>query len=153
MNHWHHFKTFKQRGEWVELLFMAAAASHGYHILKPWGDSLAYDVGIEHHGGLLRVQVKSTTNRVGPGYVCKFKPNIHNKSDYTLSEIDLFAAYVIPENVWYVIPAALILGPKRRKSFMLSPVAHPKPDRCKYEQYRDAWGLLSKDRRDLSRLQ
>ena len=130
---------------------MAAAASHGYHILKPWGDSLAYDVAIEHEGGLLRVQVKSTTNRVGAGYVCKFKPNIHNKSDYTLSEIDLFAAYVIPENVWYVIPAAVILGPKRRKSFMLCPIDHPTLARCKYEHYRDAWGLLSKDRCELSR--
>ena len=24
------FKTYKERGEWDELLFMAAAASHGY---------------------------------------------------------------------------------------------------------------------------
>jgi hypothetical protein len=150
-NDWENFKNFKERGEWVELLFMAAAAQHGYHVLKPWGDSRAYDVGIELRGSLVRVQVKSTTNRVGAGYVCKFKPNIHNKSDYTLSEIDLFAAYVIPENVWYVIPAAVILGPKRRKSFMLCPIDHPTPDRCKYEHYREAWGLLAKTRHDLSR--
>ena len=51
-----HFKTFKERGEWVELQFMAAAASHGYRVLKPWGDSLEYDVAIEHGGDLVRVQ-------------------------------------------------------------------------------------------------
>jgi hypothetical protein len=73
------FSTFKQRGEWVELLFMAAAASHGYHILQPWGDSLAYDVAIEHAGGLLRVQVKSSSYRRPSGYYCEFKPRNYKK--------------------------------------------------------------------------
>ena len=71
----------------VELLFMAAAASHGYHILKPWGDSLAYDVAIEHRGGLLRVQVKSTTKRTGAGYSANSNPTPTANSDYTLSKL------------------------------------------------------------------
>ncbi len=33
------FKTYKQRGEWVELLFMTRAAKRGYVVSKPWGDS------------------------------------------------------------------------------------------------------------------
>lgn len=40
MKDWEKFRTFKERGEWVELQFMAEAASHGYHVLKPCGDSL-----------------------------------------------------------------------------------------------------------------
>jgi PD-(D/E)XK nuclease superfamily protein len=63
-----HFPTFKQRGEWVELQFMAQAALHGYHVLKPWGDSLEYDVAIEHKGHLTRVQVKSSSFQRGTGY-------------------------------------------------------------------------------------
>ena len=30
------FKTYKQRGEWIELLFMARGAKRGYVLLKPW---------------------------------------------------------------------------------------------------------------------
>ena len=67
MKQWQRFPTFKQRGEWVELQFMAEAALHGYHVLKPWGDSLAYDVAVEHGGNLIRVQVKSTTKRANTG--------------------------------------------------------------------------------------
>ena len=48
MDHWKKFKSFKQRGEWVELRFMAAAAERGFHVLKPWGDTRPYDVGIDH---------------------------------------------------------------------------------------------------------
>ena len=32
---WDCFNSFKERGEWVELMFMAAA--YGYHVLKLWG--------------------------------------------------------------------------------------------------------------------
>ena len=40
------FKTFKERGEWVELCFMTRALEHGYKISKPWGYSSPYDVGV-----------------------------------------------------------------------------------------------------------
>jgi hypothetical protein len=145
------FSTFKQRGEWVELLFMAAAASHGYHILKPWGDSLAYDVAIEHAGGLLRVQVKSSSVRNGTGYFCQFHRNYLTQHPYTLDDVDLFATYIIPVTTWYLIPAAVILTPTVKVGLTLYPVTVLKQDRYKYEHYREAWGLLSKDRRDLAR--
>jgi hypothetical protein len=52
------FRTYKERGEWVELRFMAEVMRHGYRVSKPWGDSSAYDVGVEAGAGVLRVQVK-----------------------------------------------------------------------------------------------
>jgi hypothetical protein len=96
MNRWG--KNFKQRGEWVELQFMAAAASHGYHILKPWGDSLAYDVGIDQSAHFLRVQVKSTSSRRRSGYYCRFRGG-GRETGYDLARVDLFASYVIPSLV------------------------------------------------------
>ena len=135
------FRTFKERGEWVELVFMARAVRNGFRVSKPWGDSAAFDVGVESGERILRVQVKSTDCRVGCGYLCGFKPN-HNSDPYTAKEVDLFAAYVVPEDAWYVIPVRVVL---KRKSFNLSlcPVETRKyGKRYKYERYREAWGLL-----------
>lgn len=150
MNHWKNFKTFKQRGEWVELRFMSSAAELGLHILKPWGDTRPYDVGIEIGQNFLRVQVKSTTVRTGTGYFCQFKPHYLKKQDYTVDQIDLFAAYVIPVETWYIIPAPVLLGPERKHGIMLYPVEPLKKDRYRYEAYKEAWPLLYKSRRALA---
>ena len=144
------FETFKSRGEWAELRFMTAALEHGYNVSKPWGDSGSYDVGVQHGSDILRVQVKSTTVRTGTGYFCQFKPHFLRKQDYTLEQIDIFAAYVIPQDVWYLIPAAIILGPTRKTGLMLFPMEPLKKDRYKYEAYKEAWAILSKSRRALA---
>jgi hypothetical protein len=151
-NVWELFSNFKQRGEWVELQFMAQAAQRRFAVSKPWGDTQPYDVGIEHGPNFLRVQVKSTTSRVGAGYRCMFKPNYLRKRDYSLKEIDLFAAYVIPADAWYLIPAVLLLGQRRRAMAMLCPVVPPKKKASyRYECYREAWKLLTKTRDELAK--
>ncbi|HXC43836.1 MAG TPA: group I intron-associated PD-(D/E)XK endonuclease [Candidatus Dormibacteraeota bacterium] len=66
----------------------------------PWGETRAYDVGIEHGPNFLRVQVKSSSYRRGDGYCCQLLPNHVKKQDYSLEQIDLFAAYVIPAGAW-----------------------------------------------------
>lgn len=150
-NDWEQFSNFKQRGEWVELQFMARAAQRGFAISKPWGDTQPYDVGIAYGPNFLRVQVKSTTSRVGAGYRCQFLPNHKKKHDYSLKEIDLFAAYVIPEDAWYLIPAVLLLGKRRRTMAMLCPMRPPakKASYC-YECYREDWSLLTRSRPELA---
>jgi len=100
------FRNFKERGEWVELQFMAQALRKKLRVSKPWGDSGSYDVGIEHRGRLLRVQVKSTSYRLSNGYQCSCRPNARSKR-YTTRKVDFFAAYIVPEDVWYIIPAAV----------------------------------------------
>ena len=149
-NFWDKFSSFKQRGEWVELQFMAQAARRRLTVSRPWGETQAYDVGIEHAENFLRVQVKSTTMRSGAGYLCQFKPNHLKKCDYSLQQIDLFAAYVIPQDAWYLIPAVLLLGKRRRTMAMLCPVVPPKKKASyRYESYREAWNLLTKSRTEL----
>jgi len=116
------------------------SAQRRFAVSKPWGDARAYDVGIEHEQNFLRVQVKSTTLRSGAGYRCQFMPNHKKKQDYSLKQIDVFAAYVIPENAWYLIPAVLLLGKRRKCMAALSPLFPPakKASYC-YEGYREAW--------------
>jgi hypothetical protein len=119
---------------------MAWALSKGLKVSKPWGDSGAYDVGIEYKGRLLRVQVKSTSYRLANGYLCGFKPNQRRKR-YARRKVDFFAAYIVPEGVWYVIPAAVVLKTKS-SDLMLCPVQPMQRDCYKYERYRDAWKQL-----------
>lgn len=97
------------------------------------------------------MQVKSTSYRRGDGYYCELTPNHEKKQDYTLEQIDLFAAYVIPVNAWYLIPASRVLGERRIGCVMLSPVVPPtkKKSYC-YEGYREAWSLLRRSRRELA---
>ena len=150
VNFWEKFKTFKERGEWVELQFMAEAAKRRFEVSKPWGDTRPYDVGIGYKGNYLRVQVKSTTMRSGAGYIGQFHPNHRRKHDYSLDEIDVFAAFVIPENVWYLIPAVLLLGKRRKWIAMLCPLVEPRKKACYcYEGYRENWDVLTRTRREL----
>jgi len=151
MKYWERFTSFKQRGEWVELQFMAAAAQRRLAVSKPWGETRAYDVGIERGQNFLRVQVKSTTNKTGDGYRCQMRPKHRKTHTYTLEQVDLFAVYVIPENAWYLIPAALLLAdPKRISDVMLCPIRSPvKKASYRYEGYREGWSLLTKSRNQL----
>jgi len=152
MKYWERFKTYKQRGEWVELQFMAQAAKRRFAVCKPWGETRAYDVGIEHGDNFLRVQVKSTSYRLAAGYLLQFMPSHRKQEEFTLKQLDLFAAYVIPVDAWYLIPASLLLGSRQRWSLMLSPVVEPVKKSCYcYECYLEAWGLLMKTRGQLAR--
>jgi hypothetical protein len=134
------FRTFKERGEWVELVFMARALRLGFRVSKPWGDSSSFDVGVESGDRILRVQLKSTDHRWCSGYLCGFKPGDYT-ANYTTKKVDHFAAYVLPEDAWYIIPAWVVLS-KRSTDLALCPVQKRKLDKYKYEVYREAWGLL-----------
>ena len=138
------FKTYKERGEWVEAKFIAEALHRGYKVLKPWGDSQAFDVAVNFGNRIVRVQVKSTTRRVGTGYRCEFEPNRFS-APYTLKQLDFFAAYVIPQDAWYLIPSAELFG-RHQQAITLCPIKPRHPERYRYERFREAWALLRRGR-------
>jgi hypothetical protein len=157
MKQWQRFRTFKQRGEWVELQFMAQAASRGLSVLKPHGDSLQYDVVIDSAGRFLRVQVKGFSARQGRGgYLVRLRRGGSGTDQrYCAEDLDLFAVYILPAQAWYLIPSAKVLLPTPKMWLRLYPDGPPRPGRHTrehdYESYREAWGLLSKSRTELSR--
>jgi hypothetical protein len=87
---------------------------------------------------LIRVQVKATTK-----FLCGlYRVNAHRRINgravpYTLAEIDFFAAYVIPEDSWYIFPLPHILG---ATSLSLNPKRSRKPH--ENDPYREAWHYL-----------
>jgi hypothetical protein len=144
------FKTFSARGSWVEMLFMAAASFHGFQVLTPWCEASAYDVAIEVAGRILRVQVKSTTFKTAMGYRCEFHCSRRGRqSRYKLGEMDICAAYVVPEKIWYIFPAHRVTGRKGTPNITVCQRegARSAP---KYECYREAWELLGMDRGELA---
>jgi len=139
------FRTLKERGEYVELRFMVQAMLHGFQVSRPWGDSASYDIGLESGSRILRVQVKSTSYRTGTGYFCQFKPSAGRKTKYSVEQIEFFAAYVIPQDVWYLIPSSALLGVPSKDGAMICPMRKHKKPYYKFECYREAWELLRGD--------
>jgi hypothetical protein len=126
----------KKRGEWVELVFAIRAIELELWVGRPWGDSLAYDFTVDMGSRIVRVQVKCTIFRLKTrpgGYVCGLKSS---GKPYKKNSFDFVAAYVIPEDVWYIIPEKKVRG-------MYSVVLYPKLESSKYNQYKEAWHLLS----------
>ncbi len=126
------FKTCKERGEWAELCFMARAAERGFSVSRPHGDSAAYDVGVEDKGRFLRVQVKSTTFRRKGSYTCNVVGA--RRERYSKSAVDFFAVYLVPIDLWYIIPFEVM---EKNLSLNLTPRKG-----CKFCQYMEGWELM-----------
>lgn len=127
-------KDKKERGEWAESVFIARAKEHGLPVSKPTGDSHSFDCVVGRPGKFAAVQVKSTVAKLesGKGYICA---TCSSHKVYRAGAFDFLAAYVIPEDAWYIIPAREIRG---LKSISLC----TNGGEAKYEQYRETWNLL-----------
>lgn len=146
-------QTTKRRGEISELAFALAAARQGFGISRPYGDSERYDIILDcpkddpchpdpsrgqARPRLIRVQVKATTQLQYGLYRANTHRRINGRAvPYTLAEIDFFAAYVIPEDSWFIFPLTHILG---STAVTLSPKRRRKPH--VNDLYREAWHLL-----------
>jgi hypothetical protein len=126
-------RNCKKQGEWAEAVFAERAIRDGLPLAKPWGESFGYDFMVEQDNArILRVQVKSTTFRKGEGYSCALKTS---QGVYKRNSFDFVAAYVIPEDVWYIIPEKKVRG-------LGSMRLYPELKKSKYGEYQEAWHLL-----------
>ncbi|MFZ0817496.1 MAG: group I intron-associated PD-(D/E)XK endonuclease [Candidatus Sulfotelmatobacter sp.] len=129
------FRNQAEQGEWAEIRFVARAAEQRFRVSKPWGNTAPYDLMVERDGKICRVQVKSTTCRVSSGaYPCSMPSG--KRWVRLLEEVDYVVAYVIPLDLWYVIPAGVVK--KRKGAITLAPWRR----RSKYERYMEAWYLM-----------
>ena len=124
----------KERGEVAEVLFAAKAASLGFTILQPLGQSRPYDLVVEFDGKLTRVQVKSSW-RLGQYRAYHFPVGTWHRR-YRAKDVDIIAAYVAPRRTWYIIPLRAIL-PRRNVRIA------EKEEISRYWKYREAWEVLT----------
>jgi len=127
----------KVRGGVVELAFMLKAASLGFGVSKPHADTERYDFIVDSGKRLSRVQVKSTFSPLNGGYRATCYGGDH--SLYKANQIDFLVVYIVPRNIWYVIPVKAIIGATSMALY---------PDGCRrdggyFEAYREAWHLLA----------
>jgi hypothetical protein len=131
----------KRRGQLAELAFAQKAASLGFQVAKPYGDSEPYDFIVEAGPGkrLWRVQVKST------GQCRKYRYFInpccsHTRRTmraYTPRQIDFLVVCIVTLPAWYVIPIRA-LGSVTKIAFY----PHKANSRGRLERFREAWHLL-----------
>jgi hypothetical protein len=125
----------KAKGELAELAFSLKAASMGFGVAKPHGENERYDFIVDSGKRLWRVQVKSSYCIHRGAY----RARCHRAQAklYEANEIDFVAIYIVPVNIWYVIPANCVIGSIWVAFY---------PSGCKqggrFEGYREAWHLM-----------
>lgn len=131
--------TRKRRGEAAEAAFLARATHLCFTVCLPWGESERFDNVVTLGHGFHRVQVKSATRYTETRY--RVKTAGASGITYTAAEIDFFVVYIVPENIWYIIPIQAI---GRRKNARFYPHTR-RESRGQFEKYREAWCLLACD--------
>jgi hypothetical protein len=126
----------KRRGEIAEAAFLFKAASLGFSVSKPWGESDRYDFIVDCGGRIWRVQVKSAHSSAINGYSFHACGNVHSRR-YTPRDIDFIVGYVVPDNAWYIIPIEVFAERTVVKVFPSS-----KRRMSRYEKYREAWDYM-----------
>ena len=126
----------KRRGEVAEAAFLHKAASLGFSVSKPWGESDRYDFIVDCAGRIWRVQVKSAHSSSINGYAFHACGNLRSRR-YTAKDIDFIIGYVVPDDVWYIIPIAEFADKTTVKVFPSS-----RRRMSRFEMYRDAWDYL-----------
>jgi hypothetical protein len=115
------------------------AESLYFRVAKPWSQNNRYDFVLDSGKRLYRMQLKCTASIDCRAYQIKPQRTAYGKKrkEYTPDEIDFLVGYIVPRDVWYVIPVAALKGVKLLRFY---------PDiacRCpKWESYREAWHLL-----------
>jgi hypothetical protein len=126
--------TVKQRGEAAEAAFLSKAASLGFQVAKPWGESSHFDFILYTGSRCWRVQVKSTQCSRHQYYSVMLK---RGNRGYTEADVDFIVVYLVPINAWYVFPIEVVSD---KGSLTFSPRAG---SRSRSEPYREAWCLMA----------
>ncbi|HXE91072.1 MAG TPA: group I intron-associated PD-(D/E)XK endonuclease [Terriglobales bacterium] len=134
----------KRNGEVAELCFAHRAAQLGLIVSKPYGDSAPYDFVVEGGGKLRRVQVKSASVVDGNSYHVNAGHGASNKRQYGPRQVDVLAAYVAPEEAWYLIPREKLGG---RKTIRMAP---HREGNGRLERFRERWTVLGAPQRELT---
>ena len=126
------------QGKIAENIFANECIKRNYEILNPVIDRHGYDFVIRSDK-YLRIQVKSTSkpDKRNPNkltYKIQCRKGATSRA-YEPDDFDYLAAYIIPLDMWYILPMSCLNKTTIR--------INPDSDKCKFKQYKEAWDLIS----------
>lgn len=136
----------KLKADIAESAVTTELLKRGFKVLRPIGDRLSYDLGIDLHGKLLRIQVKSAWfSAKAKCYVVDARRTKTNRrrmlrQRYGLNDFDFAIVYIADLHVFYVIPVSVFSNYESTVTFVETDKRQRKP---KSANYRARWDLLS----------
>ena len=136
----------KLKADIAESAVVTELLKKGFRVLQPVGDRLAYDIGVDLNGELVRIQVKSAwLNKKAKCYnvdVRRTKTNRRHmlRHRYNTNDFDFAIIYVADLNVFYVMPVSVFSRYGSTITFVESDKRQRKP---RSVDYREQWDLLS----------
>jgi len=133
------FRSRHRKGDLAEIAFLAKVISLGFTVCRPFSGNARFDFVVEAGGRLSKVQVKSCWERLRQRkYQIRVGCGVNGRPrQYRPGEIDFIAAYVVREDMWYVIPVRAVRTPH-----CIGVFPHEAHSRGRFEKYREAWRLL-----------
>ena len=123
----------------AEAEFVRRAIALGLTVCQPFNEGARFDFSVHSARTALRVQVKSRWTRSPDGhYTLPVSHRLNSATiPYTADETDILAAYLGPDDIWYIIPVSAAIG---RVTAHFNP--HRVRCRGRFEPFREAWHLL-----------
>ena len=135
----------KLKADIAEHAVVTALLKRGFKVLKPIGDRLPYDLAIDIHGKLLRIQVKSAWYYNGNFTVDSRRTKTNRRrmlrTRYGEKDFDFAILYIDRLGTFYVMPASVFSSYKSGISLVEAEKRQRKPKSAKYKE---RWDLLSK---------
>lgn len=136
----------KLKADIAESAVTTELLKRGFRVLKPVGDRLAYDLGVDFDGQLLRIQVKSAWfNAQARCFIVDVRRTKTNRrrmlrQRYESKDFDFAIVYIAEAKVFYVMPVSAFSSYGSTISFIEADKRQRKP---KSAAYRERWDLLS----------
>jgi len=126
-----------RHGDLGEVAFLHKATELGFMVAQPYGTH-SFDFILQGGQNLWRIQIKAVAYMREGLYELVIRHNQGQKQrNYTKSEIDFVAVYIIPEDTWYILPVREVVN---RRTFLFRPKGYHRPDI--HAHYREARHLL-----------
>jgi len=136
----------KLKADIAESVVTTELLKRGFRVLQPVGDRLAYDLGVDVQGRLLRLQVKSAWFNAKANYyivdVRRTKTNRRHmlRQRYDSNDFDFAIVYLADLHVFYVMPVSVF---SKYRSTLVFVETDKRQRRPRSAEYRERWDLLS----------